>query len=323
MVQKAWSFKAIESDDLRYFGNNGYEDESAEHYRYDNFVANNKNVKKGDLVIITNRTEVLGVSVIDDITSKDSVKLRNKCVEPGCTAKKISPRKKITPKWRCGNDHKFEEPLIVKVPGQEITANYAKSFVTLKNVKMEDLISNTPRYNVQGSIQEVDLKWAKNLYEFNEKAFIPIEGSEADENYNRSDEDERQLVRRAIKLRRGQKKFREKLLENMSQCAVTGCGLVDILEAAHIDAYRNDAHNNVQNGLILRSDIHTLFDLNLLAINPKTFEVALAEHINDDYYSKIKGNKLNVAHEISIDALNERWEKFITLNKLMKEKNDG
>jgi len=318
MIQKAWSFKAIDSDDLRYFGNDGYEDDSAEHYRYDNFVANNKNVKKGDLVIITSRNEVLGVSIIDDITSTDSLKKRNKCVVPGCTAKKISPRKNITPKWRCGNNHEFEKPLVVEVPCKKITAFYSKSFLQLSNVKMEALISNTPRYNVQGSIQEVDLSWAKALYKLDDKKFFSIKESEADEDYSRNAKDERELVKRAIKIRRGQKKFREKLLQSMPQCAVTGCSLVGILEAAHIDAYRNDAHNNIQNGLILRSDIHTLFDLNLLAINPKTFEVELAENIADNYYLNFKGLKLNVAHEISVDALNERWGEFISMQKHIK-----
>ncbi len=28
MSQKAWSFKAVGQDDLRYFGNNGYQDDS-------------------------------------------------------------------------------------------------------------------------------------------------------------------------------------------------------------------------------------------------------------------------------------------------------
>lgn len=46
MNQKAWSFKAVGKDDLRYFGNNGYQDDSTSFYQYDNFVPNHKQVKK-------------------------------------------------------------------------------------------------------------------------------------------------------------------------------------------------------------------------------------------------------------------------------------
>ncbi|MFB8787090.1 hypothetical protein, partial [Pasteurella multocida] len=68
MNQKAWSFKAIGNDDLRYFGNNGYHDDSTSFYQYDNFVPNHKQVKKGDIVIVTDRNNVLGISVIDNLT---------------------------------------------------------------------------------------------------------------------------------------------------------------------------------------------------------------------------------------------------------------
>jgi len=44
----------------------------------------------------------------------------------------------------------------------------------------------------------------------------------------------------AIKIRRGQKDFREKLLRAYgSTCAVTGCKIVDLLEAAHIGLIRD------------------------------------------------------------------------------------
>lgn len=107
MVQQAWSFKAIEQEDLRYWGNDGYHDDSSLFYRYDSFVANHKNVKNGDVVIITNRENVLGVSVIEKIETQDINKKRNKCIHPDCNAKKILPRKTIKPEWRCDNGHEF------------------------------------------------------------------------------------------------------------------------------------------------------------------------------------------------------------------------
>ena len=93
MNQKAWSFKAIGNDDLRYFGNNGYHDDSTSFYQYDNFVPNHKQVKKGDIVIVTDRNNVLGISVIDNLTCTSYLKSRNRCPYENCTPAKLTLRK--------------------------------------------------------------------------------------------------------------------------------------------------------------------------------------------------------------------------------------
>jgi hypothetical protein len=93
MNQKAWSFKAVGKDDLRYFGNNGYHDDSTSFYQYDNFVPNHKQVKKGDIVIITDRNNVLGVSIIDNLLSTPYLKARHRCPYENCTPAKLTLRK--------------------------------------------------------------------------------------------------------------------------------------------------------------------------------------------------------------------------------------
>ena len=71
--------------------------------------------------------------------------------------------------------------------------------------------------------------------------------------------DARKKVMRAIVLRRGQPEFRRDLIAAYEgRCAVTGCDLVDALEAAHIVPHRGTHTNVVRNGLLLRADIHTL-----------------------------------------------------------------
>ena len=44
---------------------------------------------------------------------------------------------------------------------------------------------------------------------------------------------------------------------------MTGCDVVQALDAAHISPYLGDQSNHVTNGVLLRADIHTLFDLQL------------------------------------------------------------
>lgn len=311
MVQQAWSFKAIEKDDLRYWGNDGYHDDSSVFYRYDSFVANHKNVKDGDIVIITNRKNILGISVIEKLETQSINKKRNKCVHLDCKAKKILPRKTIKPEWRCDNGHEFDEPRVFFEPAKEFIANYGNQYRKLPNITMSQLIDATPRYNGQMSIQEVNHQWAVALLTSQPTMILALNASEADKDTPAlMDEDQRQIVERQIKQRRGQKTFRDQLLKSNPTCAITGCKLVDILEAAHIDAYRNDSHNHISNGLLLRSDIHTLYDLNLCAINPTTKTIHFSADALKNGYSKFEGLKIGIKHNIAIKPLLTRWQLF-------------
>lgn len=314
-MQQAWSFKSIEKDELRYWGNDGYHDDSSVFYRYDNFVANHKNVKTGDLVIITNRDEVLGVSIIEKITSRTIEKKRNKCPHPGCNAKKIYFRKKIKPEWRCDKNHEFATPKVIYESATEYIATYGKEFKKIDGTLIDNVISKTLRYNVQMSIQKINLHWASNLIANSSYLPLNVEKHDADTNDDTlifSDEDQRRIVERHIKQRRGQKTFREQLLKYNPICAVTGCELVDILEAAHIDAYRNETHNHISNGVLLRSDIHTMFDLNLIAIHPQTHTIHLFPEAKNNGYDEYDGKKIHVKHKLSESSLLKRWDYFLS-----------
>ena len=89
--------------------------------------------------------------------------------------------------------------------------------------------------------------------------------------------DDRDRVLAEVLCRRGQGKFRRKLLKSYGgTCAVTGCQIEALLEAAHILPHRGTASNFIGNGLLLRADIHTLFDLGLLTIRSDDYRVQLA-----------------------------------------------
>ena len=111
-------------------------------------------------------------------------------------------------------------------------------------------------------------------------ALPPISSEQADDPSFDPDsvKDERERAIRAIRLRRGQPAFRATLLEAYGRrCAITGCSVEDVLEAAHITPYLGSLTNHVSNGLLLPTDIHTLFDCGLLAIEPRTRTVVIAE----------------------------------------------
>jgi hypothetical protein len=79
------------------------------------------------------------------------------------------------------------------------------------------------------------------------------------------DERRSELSRRAI--REGAAAFRNEQMNLWaSKCAATGCNIREALDAAHIFRYLGEHTNRPDNGILLRADIHKLFDRNLIAV---------------------------------------------------------
>ena len=130
-----------------------------------------------------------------------------------------------------------------------------------------------------------------------------------------SAQDERKRTLREIVERRGQPEFRHRLIAAYGGCcAVTGCDAVAALEAAHIAPYSGPSSQHVTNGLLLRADIHTLFDLDLIGFDPNTLTVALSPAIRGTTYDALDGLALalpaNPAERPSREALAGRWQRF-------------
>ena len=108
-------------------------------------------------------------------------------------------------------------------------------------------------------------------------------------------EDARERIARTVAQRRGQQAFRDALLGAYgARCAISGCAVKDVLEAAHITPYRGDATNAISNGLLLRSDLHTLFDCGLVTIDPETMQVVTSIELACSGYAKLDGRPLRV-----------------------------
>lgn len=110
-----------------------------------------------------------------------------------------------------------------------------------------------------------------------------------------SDQDLRKKVLAEIHRRQGQPMFRQALLKAYNgKCAVSGCSTTDLLDAAHIIPYRGEHTNAVRNGLLLRTDIHRLFDLGLISIDPSTRAIGISDKLNGTIYEAYRGKKLEV-----------------------------
>jgi putative restriction endonuclease len=81
------------------------------------------------------------------------------------------------------------------------------------------------------------------------------------------DEERRDQPEYLIKGRLGQGAFRVLVTDAYQRrCAITGERTLPVLEAAHIKPYADSGPNLVQNGLLLRSDLHKLFDIGYLTV---------------------------------------------------------
>lgn len=123
-------------------------------------------------------------------------------------------------------------------------------------------------------------------------------------------EDARQRTTTSIARRQGQPKFRSDLLKAyQGRCAITDFDAEQALEAAHIYPYKGNDTNNVWNGLLLRADIHTLFDLYLITVHPETKEILIAPELKSTSYSKLHGKKLSLPKDESLSPRREvlKW----------------
>ncbi|MBC3384944.1 HNH endonuclease [Pseudomonas sp. SWRI179] len=106
------------------------------------------------------------------------------------------------------------------------------------------------------------------------------------------DDDSRKKALRLIAQREGGQAFRSALIRAYhSRCAISGCAVLEILEAAHIKPYRGPESNYVNNGLLLRADIHTLFDKGLLWIT-NSRQVATSLRLVGSDYEALKGRSI-------------------------------
>jgi putative restriction endonuclease len=323
---KIWAFKYVTDENRSYRSIDTYSDKLEAKYVYDNFVPNNKQVSQGDIAIILDKSNILGFARIDSIAEEASTKKRGRC--PTCSVTNFEARKNKNPLYRCNNGHEFSNFNEEVVPSKSYTASYGTSFIKLNSKvpisKLRPYYANN--YNRNMSIQLVDVRFFDGDYEHVIKTLrnatgyiLPAEAANtaqepnSNENYSPGDDDERESITRQIKARRGQQQFRDALRARYGNiCMITKCELLDVLEAAHIKPYRGSNDNHPGNGLLLRSDIHTLFDLNLIGIKPETMEIFIHPSAMIQEYQQYHGSKLTGCgkERPSIEALQIRWELF-------------
>ncbi|MFY1831493.1 HNH endonuclease [Myxococcus fulvus] len=314
-------------DDRGYAANAGYADQLESVYRYDNFVQNSRQISEGDLLIICGREWVLGVASVARLVSAPGTKQRRWC--PECRAPVAAERKELRPRFRCKENHTFDEPNVTYESCIDFAAWFDGTFRAVAPdvlIPIGQVRAACLQFNKQMAMQEVKLSRLKDeaaellplihavasVGPGDAVDLIAADALPAEAGYAPSFSDERERVQREIRARRGQSAFREQLRARFNDtCVVTGCGLVDLLEAAHILPYRGVNDHHLSNGLLLRADIHTLFDLDFLGIEPGTLKVHLHRRAQGMGYDAWDGQPLTCDVKLlSPTALQARWMKF-------------
>lgn len=109
--------------------------------------------------------------------------------------------------------------------------------------------------------------------------------------------------------RRGPEELRQTMLKMYAgKCAVSGADAEAVLEVALIDP---DGAAEPKNAILLRADLRTLFDLNLLRVHPKTRKVVLAESVQNGAYARLWARTLRLPEgkdaNPDFTALEKRW----------------
>lgn len=115
-----------------------------------------------------------------------------------------------------------------------------------------------------------------------------------------------------VKVRLGQGAFRVLVTDAYQRrCAISGERTLPVLEAAHIKPYAKSGQHLVSNALLLRSDIHKLFDTGYITISPE-LKVEVSRRIKEEFengkeYYRFHGSDINNLPRLSTDTPERRF----------------
>lgn len=114
------------------------------------------------------------------------------------------------------------------------------------------------------------------------------------------------------KVRVGQGAFRVLVTNAYSRkCAITGEKTLPVLEAAHIKPYAESGPHFTANGILLRSDMHKLFDTGYITVT-NDYKVEVSAKIREEFqngreYYQYHGKDLFILPKREVDRPNERY----------------
>ena len=294
--ERAWVFVMKSDAERSWAANRGYDDSAGIYYSYDSNVGNCKQVSKGDLIVVREDDHVAGWGFIEFIeVFPNSQKEISRC--PKCNKTNFSRRKTISPANKCASC-KFEfEDVDARVTLETVTAYrafYANTWTEAARPvfrsELEEIIKTRDTFN---AIRPLD---RDKLPQF----LDTISGRDVDLVVDIGEREVEIIlgghVEATVRRRRGQREFRFKLMEKFGEiCAFSGEQPPQVLEAAHINSFAQTGEHHLNGGLLLRRDIHSLFDANLISVNPDSWKIQIAPRLQSfETYKPLDGRNLLV-----------------------------
>lgn len=296
---RAWVFLTKSEDERSWSANTGYDDSVGCYYSYDSNVSRYRQVQTGDLVVIRVDDYVAGWSFIDAIeVIPNTTKEISRC--PRCFKTNFRSRTLLRPKNVCNAcGAGFEDSERVKelksVTGYR--ANYERNWIeAARPVGYDELKKVSLTTETYNAIRPLD---PAKMPEFLELVSGRSTGLTPDLILGESAVILGGHTVGVARRRIGQRKFRFSMMERFGEnCAFSGPQPPQVLEAAHLYSYSERPTHEHDGGLLLRRDLHALFDAKLLAINPSNWRVEVAPQVERfPTYRLLSGRELQVSRD--------------------------
>jgi hypothetical protein len=267
----AWSFLVVDEAERQHLGNEGYDDRLGRYYSWDSTVPNCRRPRAGDVCVVRDSRGLLGISWIDALGQREGVeKFRRRC--PFCGRTAIKGRKTVRPRFRCGHRScrkEFDEPKVERLTVTVFRAGYARSWRRVDGaVTAAELEAAYLNHSKQQAIRPVDPQALRRLLAARS---VLIGGPWWSEGVTLEEREVPGGRRpRRSQGRIGQAEFRRRLLERFGPvCAISGPQPAESLEAIHLNRFAENPRHDLAAGLLLRADLHSLFDRGLIEIDEK------------------------------------------------------
>jgi putative restriction endonuclease len=297
-------------------------------YSYESDDRRKRQISAGDLLFLRDQTRLLAAARVENVVSEKREQMVGKC--PVCGLAEIGLRKKRDIPYRCFHGHEFLRPVESTHSIIVHTAHFTRECVRIAaQIEAAELrpfeLTNSRHMKLKicdisglcDYIARRDHTVLPVLKNWLKSRAVDLADTDADAvgelPLSISDAQDRPL--QAIRMRRGSTTFRDKLLSRYGQrCMISGCSVLALLESCHVGPTQRPDDDHPANGLLLRSDLHTLFDLNLIGLNPSNLEVAVHDSLVGTEYQKFAGTNLILGGCKGIDmrALRARWEQFMS-----------
>ena len=127
-----------------------------------------------------------------------------------------------------------------------------------------------------------------------------------DDSLQITEERERYGSEHLVRARLGQGAFRVLVLDAYQRrCAVTGGRTLPVLQAAHIKPFGESGPHRVDNGILLRADLHILLERGYMTLT-EALQIEVSSRIKEDFengkeYYALQGKSLQVIPSLEVD----------------------